>query len=92
VGDRLLLRVADDGPGLSNDTDTESGVGLSNTKARLNSLYGEDHRFILQRADGGGCVVRLELPFRTDPDTALSLPAPNETVPEAPLPSLPRSS
>ncbi len=92
VGDRLLLRVADDGPGLSNDTDTGSGVGLSNTKARLNSLYGEDHRFILQRADGGGCVVRVELPFHTDSDADFSLPKPEDTVPEAPLPSSPVSS
>ncbi|MCS3860050.1 sensor histidine kinase [Salinibacter ruber] len=92
VGDRLLLRVADDGLGLSNDTDTGSGVGLSNTKARLNSLYGEDHRFTLQRADGGGCVVRVELPFHTDSDADFSLPKPEDTVPEAPLPSSPVSS
>jgi signal transduction histidine kinase len=92
VGDRLLLRVADDGPGPPSDADTESGVGLSNTKARLQSLYGEEHRFTLQRADGGGCVVRVVLPFHTDTDTEISLPAPDETVPEAALPSSPVSS
>jgi signal transduction histidine kinase len=87
VGERLLLRVADDGPGPPSDAELGGGVGLSNTKARLESLYGEAHRFTLQRADGGGCVVRVELPFHTDSDTAFSLPEPGETVPEASLPS-----
>jgi LytS/YehU family sensor histidine kinase len=85
VSDRLLLRVVDDGPGPPGDTDPENGVGLSNTKARLESLYGDAHRFTLRRADGGGCVVRVELPFHTEAD--ISLPSPDETVPEAPLPS-----
>jgi hypothetical protein len=92
VGDQLLLRVVDDGPGLPSDADTDGGVGLSNTKARLDSLYGEAHRFSLRRADGGGCVVRVVLPFHTDTDTEISLPAPDETVPEAALPSSPVSS
>ena len=92
VSDRLLLRVLDDGPGPPGDADPERGVGLSNTKARLESLYGDAHRFSLSRADGGGCVVRVELPYHTDSDTEFSLPDPGETVPEAPLPSSPASS
>ncbi len=91
VSNRLLLRVVDDGPGPPSDTDSESGVGLSNTKARLESLYDGDHRFTLRRADGGGCVVRVELPFHTDSRTDLPLPAPDATVPEASLPSSPIS-
>ena len=91
VSDRLLLRVVDDGPGPPSDTDSESGVGLANTKARLKSLYGDAHRFTLKRADGGGCAVRVDLPFHTDSRTDLTLPDPDETVPEAPLPSSPVS-
>jgi sensor histidine kinase YesM len=91
VSDRLLLRVVDDGPGPPSDPDPEEGVGLSNTKARLESLYGDAHRFSLNRADGGGCVVRVELPFHTDSGPDVSLPDPDETVPEAPLPSSPVS-
>jgi hypothetical protein len=87
VGERLLLRVVDDGPGPPGNADTDGGVGLSNTTARLERLYGDDHRFTLRRADGGGCVVRVELPFHTDSDPDLALPDPSETVPEAPLPS-----
>lgn len=94
VGTRLLLRVMDDGPGPPEAGEAGTGVGLTNTRARLEALYGEDHAFALRRADGGGCEVRIELPFRTDPDrtrldAAASLPGLGETVPE---PSLPSSS
>lgn len=69
VGERLLVRVMDDGPGparsASNRARTRGAVGLPNTKARLDSLYGDAHRFTLRRADGGGCIVRIELPFHT---------------------------
>jgi signal transduction histidine kinase len=87
VGQRLLLRVMDDGPGPPGAKGDGNGVGLSNTKARLESLYGSDHRFSLRRADGGGCIVRIELPFHTRSDTNFSLPAFSETVPKASLPS-----
>jgi LytS/YehU family sensor histidine kinase len=91
VGERLLLRVADDGPGPPSAADATHGVGLSNTKARLESLYGDGHRFALRRADGGGCVVRIELPFHTHPATDLALPDPDETTPEASLSPAPVS-
>lgn len=61
VAERLLLRIQDDGPGLSQDI-TE-GVGLTNTRLRLAQRYGDDHRFELRRADGGGLLVVIELPF-----------------------------
>lgn len=66
--DRLHLRVADDGPGPPDDDALaqSSGVGLANVQSRLDALYGDDHRFRLDRADGGGCVVSIALPFRTE--------------------------
>jgi signal transduction histidine kinase len=67
VDDRLHLRVADDGPGPP-DADAlaqSSGVGLANVQQRLETLYSDDHRFQLDRADGGGCVVSIALPFHT---------------------------
>ena len=45
----------------------DGGVGLANVQNRLAALYGDDHRFRLDRADGGGCVVSIALPFRTEP-------------------------
>jgi two-component system LytT family sensor kinase len=52
----VALRVRDDGPGLPPggiDTLTP-GVGLTNTRARLNELYGTgDHLRISNHPDGG---------------------------------------
>ena len=69
AGDRLRLQVSDNGPGLpptagSNGVDGR-GVGLANTRARLENLYGSDHRFELANAPTGGLVVTIELPLNT---------------------------
>jgi two-component sensor histidine kinase len=63
----LLLRVSDDGIGLSNgDGETlKEGVGLSNTRARLRHLYGEQHRFELKPLKDGGLMLQLEIPFKS---------------------------
>lgn len=60
---RVQLTVRDDGPGLS--ADATDGVGLTNTRARLEQLYGDDHRFVVSNAEGGGVVVILAIPLRT---------------------------
>ena len=53
-GDALVLRVSDNGPGESATPDLESGgVGLSNTRARLEQLYGASGAFSLSRNAGG---------------------------------------
>ena len=66
--DNGLLRITifDDGPGLKRDDGrrTIEGVGLSNTRARLAQLYGEDQKFSLSERDGGGVQVSLIIPFR----------------------------
>ncbi len=61
----LELRVRDTGPGLTNDSYTLSkrGVGLANTRARLQRLYGERHRFDLNNAEGGGLQARMFIPL-----------------------------
>lgn len=73
AGDRLLLRVEDNGRGLGDGVSTrdlcQSGVGLSNTHARLEALYGDAFRFDLKRSDGGGCAVILDLPLRMQTNT-----------------------
>jgi sensor histidine kinase YesM len=63
--DRLALQVADDGPGLNGGaTHGKEGVGLANTRARLNQLYGANHRFELSNGPGRGLRVTVSIPFR----------------------------
>jgi len=61
----LVLDVCDNGTGLGENEPAEEGVGLSNTRARLRTLYGETHGFELRDAPGGGLHARLTIPFRT---------------------------
>jgi signal transduction histidine kinase len=63
VGDRLELQVSDDGPGMA-DGDNGKGVGLANTKARLQQLYGAAHQLSFTNGQAGGLVIVLSLPFR----------------------------
>ena len=62
----LRIRVWDNGPGLKAitrpDDGLKVGLGLSNTRARLEQLYGASHRFELENAPGGGLLVTLEIP------------------------------
>lgn len=64
-GDDLRLSVRDDGHGLR--AGSVERVGLSNTRARLQLMYGAKQRFELQGAADGGVVAVIILPFRTRP-------------------------
>jgi len=66
VFDELWLEICDDGIGLTryDGTVPPEGVGLRNTRARLQQLYNHDHRLILEDAPGGGCVIKIHIPFR----------------------------
>lgn len=60
----LLLQVRDDGPGLPfNARAVQEGIGLSNTRERLQVLYGAAHRFELRNLEGGGLEVTLGIPL-----------------------------
>jgi len=65
--DELTLEVQDNGDGLTSPAPPE-GVGLSNTRARLRSLYGEAHVFECHSPPEGGFVVRMTIPFRAEAD------------------------
>ncbi len=60
----LRLQVRDDGPGLPDIRDINSGVGLSNTMARLQHLYGATQRLTFDNAKEGGTVATIEIPFQ----------------------------
>jgi two-component system, LytTR family, sensor kinase len=64
----LLLRVQDDGEGLERGkAGAQEGVGLGNTRARLQELYGAAQRLDIQDAAGGGAVVTLRIPLHFEP-------------------------
>jgi two-component system LytT family sensor kinase len=76
-GDRLQLAVSDTGPGLKKLLHgmNRPGIGLANTRARLEQLYPDTHRFTIANGAAGGCIVSLELPFRTAPQHATHPPS-----------------
>ena len=59
----LLLRVQDNGPGMTVDAGDHmvKGIGLSNTEQRLRSLYGGHQQMLLENADGLRVTIRLPL-------------------------------
>jgi LytS/YehU family sensor histidine kinase len=65
VGASLVLSVRDDGPGLSQAKRDalNTGVGLSNTRSRLEHLYRDRYRFEFAEPAGGGLAVTIEIPF-----------------------------
>jgi two-component system, LytTR family, sensor kinase len=63
--DALALEVHDNGSGLASKSPVD-GVGLSNTRARLQTLYGDAHIFEFLNPPEGGLLVRLIIPFRSD--------------------------
>jgi sensor histidine kinase YesM len=76
---RLRLQVEDNGPGptLVGEADAPApgdllarsragGVGLANTRARLEHLYGAGGHLTLARATPRGMIVTIEIPFQVE--------------------------
>jgi two-component system, LytTR family, sensor kinase len=70
----LVVQVADTGPGLgTSDAGTKScGVGLANTRERLQQLYGDRQAFTLAPNVPSGLVVTINLPLEVDPSFGVS--------------------
>jgi LytS/YehU family sensor histidine kinase len=60
----LRLEVQDNGDGIQPGTKNREGIGLSNTRSRLEQLYGRDQRFELQNVPSGGLLARVIIPFQ----------------------------
>jgi two-component system, LytTR family, sensor kinase len=63
----LRMTVLDNGKGLPANWQLKSsnGIGLANTVARLQQLYGELHRLDIRNRDQGGVEVTVIMPLRT---------------------------
>ncbi len=72
-GGRLLIEIADNGPGLATELPAE-GVGLGNIRARLQQLYPDDHAFQLANGRQCGTVATLSLPLRNHAEATDSNP------------------
>lgn len=69
VAGRLMLKVTDNGPGVPGNgtVNVREGVGIANTRRRLQQVYGEDHLFSLSNVKGGGFEVTIDVPLRLSP-------------------------
>ncbi|MBI2515799.1 MAG: histidine kinase [Opitutae bacterium] len=66
---RLELEVRDDGPGfeITADSAGDEGIGLTNTRVRLDRHYGKEYQMVVKSERGRGVTVSLVLPFQTNP-------------------------
>ena len=63
--DSLVLCVTDDGPGpVKTNGPVKEGIGLSNSRARLKELYGEQASLELRSGSTGGFSARVQVPWR----------------------------
>jgi LytS/YehU family sensor histidine kinase len=67
-GERLLIKIEDNGPGLNGNGNRRKksgeGLGLANTRARLKQFYDDDFQFeIKDRSNGDGTIVNLNVPY-----------------------------
>jgi two-component system, LytTR family, sensor kinase len=79
LGDRVILQICDNGPGLKTNGQSPAahfGIGLSTTRTRLEVLYGQgNHLLSVENRYDGGVETRMEIPYQSN--------AVEEVVPEA---------
>ena len=69
--DSLEIRVQDDGPGLQPPTSSQTqGIGLSNTRNRLQQLYGDSSHLAVKNGEAGGAVATMVIPFHLALDSS----------------------
>jgi two-component system, LytTR family, sensor kinase len=60
---QIELEVQDNGDGLPPGGPKREGIGISNTRSRLQQLYGSHQKFELQNVPSGGLLARVVIPF-----------------------------
>jgi len=69
----LVLTVEDSGAGpasarVTGEHAASTGIGLRNTRARLDELYDDEHQFTLEANSIGGTTVTIRLPYHAAAD------------------------
>jgi LytS/YehU family sensor histidine kinase len=62
----LLIEVSNDGPGVElvdGEIPDSNGLGLRNTRERLNELYGNRHSIRFEDTDPHGLAINIRIPF-----------------------------
>jgi len=71
-GKSLIMSIEDDGPGMEDTNDTisksSSGVGIVNTRDRLEQIYGEKHAFLIQNIKPNGLRIWIKIPLERETD------------------------
>ncbi|MGA7249582.1 MAG: hypothetical protein WBW89_17700, partial [Candidatus Cybelea sp.] len=63
---QLRISVSNDGPSLAPGWETAStGVGVTNVRARLKTLYGDAASFVMNTPSLGSVEVAITVPLRT---------------------------
>ena len=72
--DRLVLTVRDNGIGIPSQSQSQpprrEGIGLANTRARLQELYGSRAAITVQSSPETGTAVHIEIPLPPNPPVA----------------------
>ncbi len=61
--DTLIVRVTDNGAGFKEDQPVHTGMGLSITRGRLESLYGSHQSLVIRNLPAGGVEARQPMPY-----------------------------
>jgi sensor histidine kinase YesM len=69
---RLLLEVRNRTGRMENGAEATRGIGLANTRARLEQLYGSSQSFEITNCEDGGVAVKMSLPAAADNSLAMS--------------------
>lgn len=63
----LRLEIRNDGSPAANGRGGREGIGIANTRERLEQFYGHRFRFWLRPLKKGGAAALLEIPFDSEP-------------------------
>lgn len=87
--DRLVMEIRDNGVGFPDGGSLPGqGVGVNNTRRRLEQLYGAAQVFRLESQPGHGVLVAIEIPLRfsAEPTVTTAMPAAPRHAPAIPVP------